>query len=265
MERLVNGPIASAVDAAADTGATRLSAGARLAPSHGADARHQVEYGAYVGMARTKMSGTFSGTVRESIDTVPARVWTYQAGPPASTRASTTVSVFANDTIALSPAATLDAGIRLEFVHGTADGAATGINWRSLLPHAYLRWEFSDRHHIALVGGYARNAHVLNHDWLAYGDPSTPVASVASAPAPGIVVSRVGPGTGGSPSFSAIDEHLQRPVTDEFVIGAEQRLGPSTRVTLTGIARREGHLVGVLNTGVPSSSYSTLKIGRAHV
>ena len=73
-------------------------------------------------------------------------------------------------------------------------------------------------------------------------------------------MSRVGPGTGGNTAFSSIDEDLKRPFTDEFVVGYEKRRSASTRYTLTGIIRREGNLLGVVNTGVPASSYSTFTI-----
>jgi len=44
------------------------------------------------------------------------------------------------------------------------------------------------------------------------------------------------------------------------VIGLESRRGASTRYTLTGIARREGNLLGVVNVGVPATSYSTIGV-----
>jgi hypothetical protein len=98
----------------------------------------------------------------------------------------------------------------------------------------------------------------LRHWWLAYGDPSAPTATVAAAGDPFTVVSRMGPGTGGSPSLSRIDDDLGRPYTDEVVIGFEKRRSPSTRYTLTGIARREGNLLGVVDTGVSLSGYAPI-------
>ena len=56
-----------------------------------------------------------------------------------------------------------------------------------------------------------------------------------------------------------IDADLKRPYTDEFVIGWEKRRSPQTRYTLTGIARREANLLGVLNS-VGASSYATIGI-----
>ena len=110
------------------------------------------------------------------------------------------------------------------------------------------------------MGGYARSANTLNLNWLAYGDPAAPVARVAAAARPGVLVARVGPGTGGNPSFSQINEDLRRPYTDEFVVGLDAGRSQSLRFTLTGIARREGNLLAVVNTGVPMSGYSTIEI-----
>jgi hypothetical protein len=65
----------------------------------------------------------------------------------------------------------------------------------------------------------------------------------------------MGPGTGGDPLFSRIDPDLKRPYTDEFVVGFEKRRSSQTRYTLTGIARRQGNLLGIVNTGVTVADY----------
>ena len=145
-------------------------------------------------------------------------------------------------------------------VHGSADGAATSVNWFSLLPAARIRWLFADRGRFALVGGYARSANALNLNWLAYGDPAAHVARIAADARPAVIVARVGPGTGGDPLFSQIDDDLRRPYTDEFVVGLDAGRMESMRFTLTGLARREGNILAVVNTGVPLSGYSTVEI-----
>jgi hypothetical protein len=57
-----------------------------------------------------------------------------------------------------------------------------------------------------------------------------------------------------------VDPDLQRPYTDELVIGFEKRRSPRTRYTLTGIARRQGNLLGVVSTGVTVSGYVPIAI-----
>ncbi len=261
VERIADGPIPAAVDSFADTTTRRIQAGARIVPIAADDAMHRFEYGADLSSAMTETSNPFSGEVRELVDTVLARIWTVVPGEGTSRRQTLTASLFAADTIRLSPATTLDVGARAELVRGSADEAATPITWISLLPHAYLRWDLSARR--ALVFGYSRTANALTHSWLAFGDPAATTAVVASAAAPGLVVSRVGPGTGGSAAFSGIDDNLGRPYTDELVIGFEKRRSASTRYTLTGIARREGNLLGVVNTGVTTAGYSTIALSDA--
>ena len=255
LDRIIDGPVAPLVESAADVTARRIAAGARLTPSRPAGSSHRFDFGIDVDNASTSLSDNYAGAVRESVDTVPARIWTYTPGST-SDRNVLSAAGFASDRIALGTSSTLDAGVRAELVHGAADGAATSITWFSLLPHAYLRWPLSEKR--AFVFGYARSANALTQNWLAFGDPAAPTATVAAAAAPTVIVSRVGPGTGGNPAFSGIDDGLKRPYTDEFIIGYEKRRSPSTRYTLTAIARREANLLGVVNTGVTAAGYSTI-------
>jgi hypothetical protein len=243
VERIIDGPVPQAVDAVADVTAQRLAIGARLSPTPSTDARHQLEFGVDADRATTSTSHTFAGTVRELVDGMAARVWTYASSGLTSHRQVLTASAFASDAVALSPRTTLSAGLRAELIRGSAEGAVTDVTWFSILPHAYLRFAKSERRAFTL--GYARSANALNQNWLAYGDPAASVARVAAASAPNVLVSRVGPGTGGNAAFTAIDASLKRPTTDEFVIGFEKRRNATTRYTLTGIARRETNMLAV--------------------
>jgi hypothetical protein len=260
MERISAGPVPEVIDEAADRTTRRLAGGLRLAPSAAAGSRHEVEFGVDVDAASTSARNQFAGTVHELIDSSRARIWNYDTGNLESRRRVVTTSAYAADRISLSQTLTLDASLRTELVHGYAEGAETNVNWLTLLPAARLRWQFADRGPVALVGGYVRSANTLTLNWLAYGDPAAPVARVAAAARPGVLVARVGPGTGGNSSFSRIDDDLRRPYTDEFVVGIESGRRESMRFTLTGIARHEGNLLAVVNTGVPASGYSTIEI-----
>ncbi len=255
IDRIVDGPIPNLVETVADSTARRVSAGARLAPTRAADSAHRFEFGVNADVAMTTQANTFAGTVRESVDSLLARVWSYNTIDSDPSRTSTTLSAFAGDLFTLSPRLSLDAAVRAEMVRGSADGAATAVSWLSLLPHAYLRLAFSDRRSLTL--GWARSANALTHNWLAFGDPGAPTARVVTTGAPNTVVARVGPGINDNVGFSGIDPDLKRPYTDEFVIGWEKRRSPQTRYTLTGIARREGNLLGVRNS-VGASGYTTL-------
>ncbi len=260
VERPSDGPVPAIVDEAAGRTARRLSAGARLAPSNDAGSRHRVEIGADVDASWVTARDQFGGVVHELIDSAPARRWSYNTGPAESRRRAVSTAAYLSDTIVVSPTLSLDASLRAELVHGRAEGAATAVGWMSLLPAASVRWLFAEEPSLALVGGYTRSANTLNLNWLAYGDPAAPFGVVAAMARPAVIVSRVGPGTGGNPSFSGIDDDLQRPYTDEFVVGLDSRMGSSTRFTLTGIARREGNALAVINPGVPLEGYSTVEV-----
>ena len=47
---------------------------------------------------------------------------------------------------------------------------------------------------------------------------------------------------------------------DEFVTGFESRPRPATVIRLAAIARREQHLVALVNVGVPITSYSLVRV-----
>jgi hypothetical protein len=76
----------------------------------------------------------------------------------------------------------------------------------------------------------------------------------------GSLISRVGPGTAGDPGFSSIDPQLERPYVNELTLGFESRPNNQTIIRVTGIARQEGQLIGLVDTGVPSSSYTALSM-----
>jgi hypothetical protein len=260
MERLSDGPVPAVVDEAAERTTRRLAGGMRLAPAAASDSRHLVEFGVDADFASATTRDQFGGTVYELIDGARARIWNYSAPQEESRRRSITAAGYLSDTITLSPTVRVDASLRAELVHGRAEGAATAVNWITLLPSARIRWMFAEQRGLALVGGYARSANTMNLNWLSYGDPAAHVARVAADARPAVLVARVGPGTGGNPAFSQIDEDLRRPYTDEFVVGLDAGRLESMRFTFTGVARREGNLLAVVNTGVPMSGYSTIEI-----
>jgi hypothetical protein len=264
VDRIVAGPVPDVAAAASDTISRRIAFGTRLTPQVAAAAdRHRIEIGVDAEHSSAHVSDPFSGLVRELLNGQPVRNWTYIAPASSSVWRATTVAGFVADVIEISPKSTLDASIRFELVRGSAAGAATAISWPTVLPRAHWRWEVSERRHLALVTGYSRSANALNLKWLAFGDPSSPVATVATVTAPDVIVARMGPGTGGTSAFSQIDSKLARPHTDEVVFGIEKRRSPAIRYTLTGIARRESNLMGVVNTGVSVASYSAISLDDA--
>jgi hypothetical protein len=92
---------------------------------------------------------------------------------------------------------------------------------------------------------------------LAIGDPAAPFADVS---APGGLVARVGPGTGGDPAFTQIDPRLERPITDELVFALRARPRPGLELQLTRIAKRETSLLQYIDTGVLASEYTAVHV-----
>ena len=260
-DRLTDGPIPSIVAATGDQSAGRWTLSGRILPRPAGNPKHLTEAGGSVERAFLRTSDQFTGSIGEFVDRTPARRWFFTHPDQESRSHATTIALFATDRIILTPALTVEAGIRFESIAGRADGAASDVAWRTLLPRADLRWQFGNK---ALIGGYRRAANRLNLDLLSFGDPNAETATVTrflTAPlAAAAVIDRVGPGTGGIPTFSSIAQNLKRPYTDEYVIGIESQRRGWLRVGLTGIARREANLIAVRDVGVPLSSYSTIGI-----
>jgi hypothetical protein len=267
-ERLLDGPIPTIVDATADASAARALGGVRFAAVAGQSGAHAVSAGLDLDYTLLKTTNSFSGVIGETVDGLPARAWSITPSPGESRRHAYTLSAFVGDHISARPGLSVDVALRVEAVRGSADGGENGIAWQNLLPRVALQWEFAQTKKIALVAGYRRTANRLNLDTLAYGDPlaSTGIVSrwsvvtAAGLPNPaslGAIVDRIGPGTGGNAAFSRIDPELRRPVSDEWLVGIETTGDRWLRLGLTGLARRESNLMGVVDVGVPISSYTT--------
>lgn len=264
LDRLVDGPIAPLVAMTGDSTTRRWALAGRLIPRPTGDTRHALQYGVDLDYATVRESNLFNGTIGEFLDGVPARAWRIVPSDAQSRRHAATGAAFAQDHITLSPKLTLDASLRIESVSGAADGAANGVRWFSVLPRATFRWALTDLARLSLIAGYRRAANQLNLDLLSYGDPNGSTGTVSrwtgtplgNATQPSSIIDRIGPGTGGDPTFSRIDADLKRPVTDELVIGVESDREGWLKWGLMGFARRQSNLIGLTDTGVPLSAYS---------
>ncbi len=273
VERLRDGPIPNLLDAGPGTDRA-WSAGLRAAaaPTSIGAWRQAFVLGIEGTGGASTMSSTFAGRVGELIDGLPARVWDYANPAIASRWRTTTVAAYVGDTVTIAPQLTVNGGVRFEAVSGwrASDDDRT-VSWRNLLPRAGMHWAVTNFWQLAAFGQYSRYGHRLPLRDLAYGDPASPTALVYRWSAPvgtttvqpgaiGPLVQRIGPGTNGDPSFSAIDARLRRPLMDEAILGFEARPRPSTFVRFAAIGRREHHMIGVVNVGVPESTYSTIGV-----
>ena len=239
----------------------------RTSAVHLWDRRHETSFGLELAGGSVNTTLYFTGRIGELVDGIPARVWDYSAGGAASQWTDTTFAMYAGDRFMLRPGLMVSGGLRFETERASAEGGTTGISWANWLPRAGLRWHLTDVGHITFFSAFGRYGYRLPLRALGYGDSTAPVGDVyrwtaasgdhfPRADEVGALVSRVGPGTGGDPAFSAIDPNLRRPYMDEFVLGWEGRPREGTLVRLAAIARRDQQLLGVLNVGAPASSYA---------
>jgi hypothetical protein len=263
IDRLYDGPVPFAIDRGGSE--SRVAAGARLTPKYGA---HSLLLGADIERTALK-SPSFNGVVEESIDGIPARIWSYSGPGNDSQRHALLLDAFANDRISIGKHLTLDGSIRFDSATASADGAANGISWQTWLPAAHIYWDIGTPLHFKAFTGVSRSADQPLLGMLAYGDPAAETASVyrwsggALAGAP--IVARVGPGTGGDASFSAIDPDLQRPITDQFAFGIESTPLSTLRLSVIGLARRQQSLIQAVNTGVTASGYTMFTVADDNV
>jgi hypothetical protein len=268
VERLVDGPV-SAVSSMPRGTARQVALGARVEHARNVGgATHRLSGGLDLSAASQRTPASTVDSVGETIDGVPSRLWRFHNPGSASKRHSVSFSAHVNDRVAVNPRLSLSAGLRVESQTGSADGAAQGIQWFTLLPRARLDWRLHRDGATTAFVGYTRSAYRLALDLLAFGDPAAPTAdlyrwntTVPAVPAAlGPLVARVGPGTGGDSEFVRIDEGLDRPIADELAFGFEISPGPRARVQLAAVGRRESGFIGLANTGAPASAYSTFTV-----
>jgi hypothetical protein len=263
VERLLEGPVPMLVDSGGQTD-RQWTAGARwrMTPR---GVGVILEAGADITGATTRSGPSYSGAILETIDGTPARVWSYSTSGLDSHRHATFVNAFVGDRIVPGLDRSIDIQVAYDGAFGSADGSAQGISWNNVLPRVALRWKQGADSHFTWVAGYRRTADRLTLDTLAVGDPAGPTAIVSTPSVPGrliptVIISRVGPGTGGNPTFSAIDPSLARPTTDEVSAGLEAQLTPNIRGRITGVAKEVRHLFDLVDIGAPLSSYSIFNV-----
>jgi hypothetical protein len=265
VERLRDGPVPSLLEPGVGTDRT-WSLGVRVNRAFDGS-RHRVAAGADLSGSAASMQSAFAGRVLERLNGVPARVWDFTDPTAASAWNEHTVSVFASDTIAVSPRLTVDGGFRFEAIGGSAESQPATVSWRDLLPRGGFRVGLLNVWDVAAFGHYGRYAHRLPLTDLAVGDATAPTANIYRAAATattaaiqGPIIQRLGPGSNGDPTFSSIDPTLRRPHMDEAVLGFEARPHPSMFFRIAAIGRLERDLINVVDVGVPESTYSIVNV-----
>ena len=270
IERLTDGAVQQLLDPG--NGTDRLiQLGAHVTGDRttGPDRHHQLLGGIELVRGSTSNQSVFTGRVGEKVNGIPARVWDWTDPSAVSSWHATTISLFAADNFSITPRFTLNVGLRFETVHGGAsDGSAEPVSWNDWFPRGGLHFHLTDLWQMGAFVQFGRYGYRLPLRDLAYGDPTAPTASVyrwnggdlSSASSLGPLIERWGPGSGGDPNFSGIDRSLRRPAMNEMTFGFESRPRPYAFVRMAAIARYDSPIIGVVNVGVPESSYTTIGV-----
>ncbi len=264
VERLRDGPVPDLV-LASRSRRSSWSAGGRLAfrPAALGGLRHAPRFGIGASRASVAVAPGADGPVPETVDGIAARVWDYAWPGPDSRRHALDLAAWASERLTWRDRLFVEAGLRVERTTGSAEGAAQGVSWTSLLPRVSARLRLTDADSVTLLGGWAEYQHRLLLDPLAFGDPNAAGASAyrwADAngdglyePAErGVLVARAGPG---DTAIAGIDPALRPPRTRELVAGVEASPGRGWLLALLGFDRRETDLVEPVDVGVSASDY----------
>jgi hypothetical protein len=225
---------------------------------------HTVRLGAGVGGASAVNAPGAQPAFAELVNGEPARVWDVGSAAGESQWGATSAHAFVSDRIAVAGGVTLMAALRFEMDRGSADGAADSISWFTASPRITARWRPTSNERFAITTGYSWYRHRLPLDYFAVGDPAGPTGTMYRwddgngdgdyTPSELTAVAAVGLCCTGA-GASSIDANLRRPMTGEFQIGVEHGFG-SWQVGITGLDRRERHLVALQNVGVTVDDYA---------
>lgn len=250
IERLRDGPVPSLTwHAPGSRDRWTLRAGA--APRAARDHRHDLRAGVEVSGSRAALTPFGIGPIGERVDGIPARAWLYTG--QGWSAATTGVAAYASDRYEPAARLTIDAGARLDVLHGAA--APASLTWTTISPRVRARWTAAAR--MSAFGAYSRYQDALPLVDLAFGAGAAPQADVYRWTDPdgdgfvqpaelGVLIARAGPGSAGG--RSSIDPRLARPYVDEFVAGVDLRLAGAWDVRFAGISRRERRLLAVTDS-----------------
>ncbi|MGD0782998.1 MAG: hypothetical protein ABSA30_09105 [Candidatus Aminicenantales bacterium] len=220
---------------------------------------HRLDYGIQARLATGLYTSEIPGNTQllyEGDKAVEAAIY----GGPFRFMASTfDASAYLQDTITLFDFLTLRAGVNADWTmgwNGTSD-----IRWLTLSPRAELTIPLSRNRAAALKIEAGRYALQLPLNYLTWGNPRSPGASIyAWTDANGN--GTLDPGELGAllrrdgPAFSTIDPGLRCPYVNELMLSYLQDLGSGWRLTLSGFLRETHDLIGVTNVGVTAADYT---------
>ena len=166
---------------------------------------------------------------------------------------------YVQDTITLFDFLTVRAGLNAAWTYGW--NGTSSIRWLTLSPRAELTIPLSRNRTSAFKIEGGRYALQLPLNYLMWGDPRAPGASIyawTDANGNGLLEA----GEMGSllrkdgPAFSTINPAIRRPYLNEFMLSYLQDLGAGWRLTISGFLRETRDLIAVTNVGVTAADYT---------
>lgn len=191
---------------------------------------------------------SFDGREQIQVNTQPSEVIEWNS--PARARDYVQdFSAYVQDEWRVWKRVSLPLGLRLENSTGRAAGASNRIAWTDLQPRLGLVFPLPGR--LTFRGGWNRYGHLLQGQYLDYGNPSAIGGQVFRSQdgSPGQLLQVFGG------PYSAIDPNLHRPITDEISLSLERQFGEHFGVRARGFRRDDHNLIEPVDVGVPFSDY----------
>lgn len=168
-------------------------------------------------------------------------------------------AVFAQDAWRPAEWLAIPVGVRLENSTGQGSAASNRINWTTIEPRAgfVIRLPVTGS---VLRGGFARYGHLLQGRYLDFGNAFALGGQVlqwqdanGDRQAQPPEIDRLLRVFGGP--YSAVAQNLRRPLTDEITVEVTKQFGGRLVTRVRFFRGDDRHLVAILNSGVPFSSY----------
>src|SRR5215813_8271979 len=168
--------------------------------------------------------------------------------------------LFAQDSWRPTSWLSVPVGARLEHSSGQGDAGSNRISWTTVEPRLgfVMRLPFQD---FILRGGFARYGHLFQGNYLDFGNAMALGGQVlqwrdtnGDHLVQPLEIGHLLRVFGGP--YSAVDPSLRRPFTDEITAELSKHFGDRLVLHVRFFRRDDRHLVGVVNAGVPFSSYA---------
>ena len=220
---------------------------------------HRLDYGLQARLATGAYTREVPGNVQllyEGSQAVEAALF---SGPFRFQASRFNAEAYLQDTITFFDFIVLRAGLNADWTLGW--NGTSNIRWLTLSPRAELTIPLSAHRASALKIEGGRYALQLPLNYLTWGNPLAPGASIYgwtdSNKNGTLDAGELGPlQRKDGPAFSTIDPSLRRPYLDEFMLSFIQDLGAGWRLTLSGFLRQTHDLIAVTNVGVTSADYT---------